>query len=435
MKITGLDNEQAMIKLVDGFLTETDAGGIEGFSYGAINDKIVWNYTTQHRHWPRLGSIRLEKESALEAYRTISMCATPIVAYAGRYFYENQNSHYMKSAFFKIKSMEELLRGSAPERFAALLFPGGKAQATVDFHALMKINPDAYEIYKCLHGSGIQTMVLPDYILNESELSSSFKIICLPSSLTINEKRAVQLKDFVSKGGILFVSGSRGSEFKERESNIEDLLGIELLMENSEAHKLLEDLRWNGRAYEFYIQASDKIRGFKYQKTLMPQCDFIPIKARKGSSVAAYTICWPKGEKRFPAVVMNKTGKGKTVYFNSPVEDLLSDYGQVEFGEFISRLLKNSLSWNFPFEVESRSHLSVSIAEKEGMKILHVLNEENFGVETEYSILARIPENSRFISAETGNGKVKAEVRKNEVAIKNLSVSEYECLIIRYENV
>lgn len=434
MKITGLDNEPAMIKFVDGFLTETDAGGIEGFSYGAIHDKIVWNYTTQHRHWPRLSSIRLEKESALEAYRTISMCATPIVAYAGRYFYENQNSHYMKSAFSKIKALEKFLRGSSSEKFAAVLFPGGKAQATVDFHALMKINPDAYELYKCLHDGGIQTMVLPDYILDDNKLSSSFKIICLPSSLQINAKRAAQLKEFVGKGGILLVSGSRNSGFRKRESKIESLLGVEILKEGSEAGKLLQDLRWNGKSYEFYIRASDKNSGFKHGKALMPQCDFIPIKPKTGTRVAAETVCWPKGEKEFPSTVINKTGKGETVYFNSPIEDLLSEYGQIEFREFLNGTLKNSVGWNLPFEVESHTPLSVSIAEKEGMKLLHVLNEMNFGADTRFSAMIRIPENGRFLSAGDGRKELKAEIRENEVTIKNLSVSEYECLIIRHSD-
>jgi hypothetical protein len=434
MKITGLDNEPAMTKLVDGFLTETDAGGIEGFSYGAIHDKIVWNYTTQHRHWPRLSTLRLEKESAMETYRTVAMCATPIVAYAGRYFYESQNEHYMKSAFSRIKSMEKFYLDSVPVKFAAILFPGGKAQATVDFHALMKIDPDAYELYKSLHFSGIQTMVLPDYILNDSKLSSSFKIICLPSSLQINEKRAAQLKDFVGKGGILLVSGNRNSEFRERELKIEDLLGVKILEEGSEAGKLLQDLRWNGKSYEFYIQASDMLRGFKYGKSLMPQCDFIPIKPIKGAKVAAETVCWPKGEKRFPAAVINKTGKGKTFYFNSPIEDLLSDYGQVEFRELLGVLLKNSAGRELPFEIKPVSPLSVSIAEKEGMKILHVFNEDNFGAETEFSLSVKIPSGAHTVSAvcPLSAKSVNFTMKKDRIFLKNLYVTDYTCIAVKF---
>ncbi|HBC88991.1 MAG TPA: hypothetical protein DCZ94_18790 [Lentisphaeria bacterium] len=433
VKITGLDNERAMIKLIDGFLTETDAGGIEGFSYGAVQEKIVWNYTTQHRWWPRLSSIRLEKESALEAYRTMSMCATPIVAYAGRYFYESENSNYMKSALSRMKSLEEFSRGSSPAKFSAVLFPGGKAQATVDFHALMKINPDAYEIYKCLHANGIPAMVLPDYMMDDKSFASSFKIICVPSSLKISGKLSLQFKEFVEEGGTLLVSGSRNTGTRDRESKIEALLGIEVLKGKCEERRLMEELRWLDKAYEFYIKASDRVKGFKYAKTLMPQCDFIPFKPMIGSEIAAHTVCWPKGEKRFPAVVVRKTGKGQSIYFNSPVEDLLSIYGQIEIKEFLSLLLKKYVGRKLPFEINSPRPLSVSIAEKEGMKILHVLNEENFGAETEFSLVVGIPSGSKIISAKCliGGKSAKFTTVKNGIQLKELKISDYECIVLK----
>jgi hypothetical protein len=434
MKITGLDNESAMTRLVDGFLTETDAGGIEGFSYGAIHEKIVWNYTTQHRWWPRLSSIRLEKESALETYRTISMCATPIVAYAGRYFYGNENTCLMKTAFRRMRELEGTLTGSAPAKFATVLFPGGKAQTTADFHALMKINPDAYEIYKCLHENGIQTMVLPDYMMDDNSFASSFRIICVPSSLGISEKLALRLKEFVEKGGTLFVSGSRNSVFKDRESKIEYLLGIEVLTGNCEERRLMEDLRWLDKAYEFYLVASKNVKGFKYGKTVMPQCDFVPFSPKNGSEVAAYTVCWPKGEKRFPAAVINKSGKGQTIYFNSPVEDLLSNYGQIEFKEMLGVLLKHSTRRELPYEIKSNNPLSVTIAEKKGMKILHVLNEENFGMETEFSLFVKIPSETRVVSAEclTDGKAAKFALVKGGILMRKLRVSDYECIVVNF---
>ncbi|OGV38277.1 MAG: hypothetical protein A2X48_07040 [Lentisphaerae bacterium GWF2_49_21] len=429
VKITGLDNERAMIKLIDGFLTETDAGGIEGFSYGAINDKIVWNYTTQHRWWPRLSSIRLEEESALEAYRTISMCATPIVAYAGRYFYEQENSGHMKTVFTRMKSLERILQDSSPVKFSAVLYPGGRAQATVDFHALMKINPDAYEIYKCLQANGIQAMVLPDYMFHEKAFVSSFKIICVPSSLPIDDSLSIRLADFVKGGGTLLISGSRRDSFMDRESKLESLLGIKVLKGNCEERRLMKDLRWLDKAYELYLSAT---KGFKYGNTLMPQCDFIPIRPCNGGKIMAETVCWPKGERRFPAVIVKKSGKGQAIYFNSPVEDLLSNYGQIEFKYFFSETLKKYIRKEIPFEIESVRPLSATLVEKDGMKIIHVLNEENFGDEVTFSIYLKIPSKARAISAKclvSGKPAKFAKVN-NGILIRNLKVSEYECIAI-----
>jgi len=433
VKITGLDNERAMIKLIDGFLTETDAGGIEGFSYGAIHKKVVWNYTTQHRWWPRLSSIRLEQESALEAYRTMSMCSTPIVAYAGRYFYGQENSGYMKTVFSRMRKLEGALSGTEPAKFAAVLFPGGKAQATVDFHALMKINPDAYEIYKCLHSNGIQAMVLPDYFMEEDKSPLiSFKIICVPSSLPVSDKLAGQLDKFVKSGGTLLVSGSRRDGFGDRESKLEALLGIKVLKGKCEERRLMEDLRWLDKAYEFYLQAKDE---FKYGETLMTQCDFIPVRPKKGSKVLAETVCWPKGEKRFPAVIARKTGRGQTIYFNSSVEDLLSNYGQVEFRELVGLLLKNSRN-DIPFEVKSEKPISATLVEKNGFKIVHVLNEQNLADKVGFSIFVKIPSKTRGVSARSlvagNNLKFKRQI--DGIFISNLTVSDYECLSLELEN-
>ncbi len=435
VKVTGLDNERNMIKHIDGFLTETDAGGIEGFSYGAIHRKIVWNYTTQHRWWPRLSSIRLEKESALEAYRTISMCSTPIVAYAGRFFYGQDNSHYMKTAFSRMKKLEGILTDTEPAKFAAVLYRG-KAEATVDFHALMKINPDAYEIYKCLHSNGIQTMVLPAYLAEDDKsFLSSFKIVCIPSSLPVNDSLAGKLEDFVKGGGTLLVSGSRKDGFKERESKISNLLGIEILKGKTEAHKILEDLRWLDKAYEFYLKTSSNVEGFSYKETFMPQCDFIPIKTRNGGKVIAQTACWPiGGEKRFPAVISKNSLKGRSIYFNSPIEDLLSNYGQLEFRELVGLLLKNSRN-DIPFEVKSDDPLSATLVEKEGLKIVHMLNEENFGNVVSSSVLVRLPVGSRVKSAKClVSGKSAGFARTKEgIYLRDISVPDYECISVELE--
>ncbi|MFZ2653443.1 MAG: hypothetical protein WAX69_00875, partial [Victivallales bacterium] len=116
------------------------------------------------------------------------------------------------------------------------------------------------------------------------------------------------------------------------------------------------------------------------------------------------------------------------------VEDILSNYGQIEFKGFVGLLLKNSARGELPFEIESNRPLSVIIAEKRGVRILHVLNEGDFGSETDFSLSVKIPSGNRAVSAGCliGGKPAKFADVKNGILLKKLRVSDYECIVIKF---
>ena len=332
--ILGSDYERLVLSTCDGFLTETNRGGVEGFSIASHLGKVVWNYTNQHTPWPRLTSPSIELEAQREGFRALTQAGKPIVSYAGRLILDDQYAQPIADLFATVQKQakqfkqtfskkDELQTDQAlPARMAQRCCVISPMQERLleagDLHT-MSVNDSAYALYQSLRDQNYQSMMLPAIYLDQIDSFNEFELLAIPSNVRLTTKQINNLKKWVSQGGRLWLSSeSVIDDTLGKSISVDDAFGdwIPISFTGQRISDLLPHYQWNDQPYEIYWQTTEK-------SILLPQTDALLIEPKKKTKVLARTVYWDdrQGEKQtLPAMVLGTYGQGTVLYCHSALE-------------------------------------------------------------------------------------------------------------------
>jgi hypothetical protein len=310
--LCGTRFELAMLREVDGFLIESDRGGIEGCSVAAVLGKAIWNYTNRHTCHPRISNAGFERQSLLCGRRTLGLGGIPIVSYAGRFFGNDRHLDALARLHADAAALRRLAPGAVPCRYACV-FRGtdDRPFAVPGIHGVEAMG-DARNIADSLAAVGIPAMVLADPFLDDDIVVRAFSVLFVTACVALSPNRIARLEDFARHGGTVVFTGIVPPAFT----------GVEPDRPAPRLQAALDSQYWCDKRYDCYLRAA----GFE----LLPQLKHVPLRgARSDVEVVAESVLFDAaGELGFPSVFRRPTGEGRCIVFDSPIEQLLSNAGE-----------------------------------------------------------------------------------------------------------
>jgi len=249
----------------------------------------------------------------------------------------------------RMKKREEWLRGIEPIPYAALHF----SQNTRDFY--WRDNPHGYHAgylaaYKVLLESHVPFSCIFDKNLDLKQLSR-FKVLVLPNSACLTVEQADVIRKYVKQGGGLVATykTSLCNEFGDERSNfaLNDLFGVDYFeplgysnsyIKLTAQHKVTEGV--DSGMPLLITEPQLKVRLHKDRTAVgtivLPITEVIPKQRwfTHGNPP-------PSKETAYPAIVAGNYGKGRVVYFASPLEQVIHSKAY----PYAEKLLANAIRW------------------------------------------------------------------------------------------
>lgn len=188
---------------------------------------------------------------------------------------------------------------------------------------------------------------------NLDELSN-YQVIILPDSLIIDQEEAMKLKEYVKTGGNVYSSRNVSLFTKEGDtlSNflLSDLFGITYKGETKENITYIAPTNTGANYLQNYsikyplTVFDSQIIIESNENTITLATVTLPYTNPKDSSKFSSAISNPPGKTTdFPAIVINKYGKGKAMYVSGSIESMNSEDHRKVFINLLGELLEDPL--------------------------------------------------------------------------------------------
>jgi hypothetical protein len=283
--------ERAMIAEADGFLLESDLGGLKGIAVSRHHGKIAWRYTQPHGPWPRLSTPAREAENARCGYQTLLWGGAPIVSYAGRYQYGRRFAAPVAEMFVRAERVGEVLAEAQPWGHVGI----------VDMHRLADadaVRRDALAgSYLSLQQAGVPATVLPREALADAARTQCAALL-VPSLCDVTADEVAVLRRYVEAGRALLVCGPLPTD--QAGAQLAALLGVGAA--HGEAGDRLSRLQFWSGAWDVYARQSDN---------LLPIVSPVLTRAAADADVTAELLGGDAAEPLGPAVVVRSSGRGQ----------------------------------------------------------------------------------------------------------------------------
>jgi len=225
---------------------------------------------------------------------------------------------------------------------------------------------------------------IPYGIITKKDLKklSSYQIIILPNLLMIDEEEVRALKEFVASGGSLYASkytslttkdGHRKEDFL-----LSDVFGISYSGETKEKITYISPKEKGSLFMDYSIKYPLSIFGSQLkiktkEKTEILATLTLPYTDPKNTDYFSSIHSNPPGIfTDYPAIVLNKYGKGKVLYVTTDLETIKYEPHRLIFINLIKLLSQKS----FSFEVDAPKSVEVTLFHQEdnGRYLINLLN-------------------------------------------------------------
>ncbi|OIN98332.1 hypothetical protein AUJ66_01155 [Candidatus Desantisbacteria bacterium CG1_02_38_46] len=256
-----------------------------------------------------------------------------------------------------------------------LIFDKGSGKKIIDWkkrkevcEGLLSLSHMGY--YSILTRNHFLFDIILDNSLTEEKLKK-YKVLILPDACLLSDEKLKIIKSFVSRGGSLissFEAGFYDEEGKEKKNRMFEILGI----------KKIDGLFPTVKG-ENYFKADKDIFGFQKNQLIERSPYAVQITPEeKVSSFFTFLNPLPRiylplrGNSKYPAILINKFGRGKVIYFPFDIGSFYGEYKPEShekiLKESINYLLKPTLITNAPPTVE------IEVYKKSRSTIFHFVN-------------------------------------------------------------
>jgi hypothetical protein len=418
--------ELAMRAEADGFLLESELGGLKGLGIGSYEDKVIWRYTQPHLAWPRLSTPRIEQENALCGWETVLWGGAPIISYAGRYHYGCDNAAPMAEVFHFLERNAETLRGSEPVRYAGIIC----LQRLGKTDALSRSSLEGS--YLALQAEGVQVGIISREALHDAGELARYPVVLAPSLDDLTEAEAEALRDYVKSGGGLVATGSTATG--SGSAVFRDLLGIGFDGIPPEIMTRADSLRfWEGD-WDIYLKPEPGLaKDIDIGSTpsgLLPQHGFLPLVASAATTVLGVTVGGDNDEPLGAAIVEKRCGKGRALYVNFPLERVCRDTREPGLNRLLRVLVQRAAAALPPYAIRAEGTIQSALFDNGRGWLLHLLSPDPDLKEVTADVTVRLPvgvvvKSIRLLEAEK---PVLFSNNRDAIEVKNIGLKRHECL-------
>ena len=280
-----------------------------------------------------------------------------------------------QTSSFHISSLSSLYKDLGTGIEKDLIIDKGSGKKIIDWKKRKQICEELLTLsYKGFYSILTRNHFLFDIILDGSlteEKLKKYKVLILPDACLLSDEQLKIIKSFVFEGGNVIASFEAGfydEEGKEKKKRIFELFGIKKI------DGLFPPIKG-----ENYFKADKNIFGFqKNQLIERSPYAFKIIPENKVKTFFTFLNPIPrvylplKGESKYPAILINKFGKGNVIYFPFNFGSFYGEYKPENYEkilrESIKYLIKPALITNAPPTLE------IEVYRKSYSTIFHFVN-------------------------------------------------------------
>lgn len=282
----------------------------------------------------------------------------------------------MKQAFDEVKIREKWFTSQTPLSYAAIVF----SKNTEAF-----AHPEQAKVYledvEGFHHALIERHI-PAQLLSQRDLHSSrladFKVVILPSVICLSQADAAALDAYVHNGGGLVVTyrTSLSDETGKVRENflLHDLLGVDYLeslgylysyIQFKEKHQIAGNL---AIGWPMSVWAIQQLKVDPHHATPIAHI----VKPRRGFPMGHP----PLEVSEHPAITVREHGKGRVVYFASPIGAVYSRYGHPDNKVMIAEAVRWAAGVDPELSIEAPPMVEAVVAKTNDSKatLVHLLN-------------------------------------------------------------
>ena len=406
--------ESQMLAESDGFLLESEMGGLKGLAASRHRGKIAWRYTHPHTAWPRLSTPTLEQDNAVCGYETILWGGTPIVSYAGRYHYGTQHAGPVARMFADMARVRDAIGDARPFGEAAV----------VDMHRLFDRDPAARDAlagaYLGLLACGTPATVLPREALLDGSALADHAVVLLPTLGDVSGLEIAVLSAYVAAGGGLIAAGELPEPIP---SALVDLLGIARVGPMDTTSPRWDALTFFGGAWDVYVRPAAEgapVDG------LLPVVSPRPVQPAPEAEVMAWFIGGDAPEPLEPAVLKTTHGKGVSVYAAFDLGRSHAGGGQADLSPLLDRLLREASPRPGFCRIRGDRPLAFSLFARPGRTVIQLLNTSG----ADARVTVELAVEASAVRCVTTGEAVGFRRTESGTMIDDIAVPLYRCLAV-----
>ncbi|MCX7705363.1 MAG: hypothetical protein N2115_03790 [bacterium] len=219
----------------------------------------------------------------------------------------------------------------------------------------------------------IPVRVIWDEYLNE-ELLKNLKLLILPNSACLSEKQIETIMNFVNCGGVVLCDFESGmyddyGNALERKKWL-DFLGIEKIYGVFRPSRI-----------EDYFVLTEKIGEIDKDIFIPRPVNALAIKANADAQIIAkylhpinFAYTQPRGISEYPAILISKRGKGKVIYFASPVFESYNKFRIDMHKKLMLYLIKKCVLGGLQIETNAPGTIAIEIRKNQKAVCVHIVN-------------------------------------------------------------
>lgn len=219
----------------------------------------------------------------------------------------------------------------------------------------------------------IPVKVIWDEYLNEETLKK-LKLLILPNSACISEKQIESIYNFVNGGGVLLCDFESGM-YDEYGNVIDrqnwlDFLGIEKIAGVFKPSRI-----------EDYLVLTKKIGEIEKDILIPRPVNALAVKPCADAEIIArflnplnFAYTQPKGVSQYPAILVSKRGKGKVIYFASPIFESYNKFHIDMHKHLIWSLIKKNVPGGLQVETNAPGSIAIEVRKNEKAVSIHIVN-------------------------------------------------------------
>jgi len=415
--------EKQMIAEADGFLLESDFGGLKGLALSQYEGKIAWRYTRPHNAWPRMSTARTELADADCGYETIAWGGAPIVSYGGRFTYGCGFGQPIRKMFDMAQRVAQADEGCEPFGHIGL----------IELHRQRDWSQEPRDAlagaYLALHQQGLPVLTLPRDAASDIDTLRRFPVVMIPSLLPLTDTEQRVLRDYISEGGGFIVAGRDAVAM----TAAPDLFGVARLPADDPRTTRWAGLAFWDRAWDVYVRPDPSLGippAHMAAGGLLPVDGPAHVVAVDGVECLAVIIGGDADPPLGPGVVVRSIGRGKIATFTFDVGRAFSLTGEPGLAGLLGRMADRLSSRPSPCRIDGADGVIASVFSGDGKALIHLRNPTNRP--RRVTVTLRRTANAGAVSLRSlaTDELLTAQVSAGGVTLDEYEVTQYDCLVV-----
>ncbi len=365
----------------------------------ALNDdKPVW-VSRPYFHVKRTTTASTAVAVRQGIWEAVMGDASPwVLIFLSAYHQDRRLIDAISDAYKKVELIEEYINDVKPMRYAAVVY----SNETRDWFG--RDNPESYiddvrGVFYALLYSNVPVDYIGDSSLSNLSKISEYNVLVLANTVCVNDEAIEDIKRYVERGGGIvatYLATTKKEEGYDRfEFGLSEIFGAHYYgvdkrpwcyMRISRSHAVTKDIDTN------LILIGDMDYNFRDTRVAKGLANFVRVSVRAGARVLGrmvdtigdYGYEYELGRSPPPAgdeteaegIIVNKYGKGRSVYFTVQLGRMFWRTGLPEY----QKLIVNSVKWSAgkrpPLELKGPETVRIAgYKQGEDRIIIHLLNQ------------------------------------------------------------